>query len=125
MTYDANAHSAAKTKETHRGSIPFVGIRSAADALKIEVSLVMVPPSGAGVAYGHDSEGRCVSVRGARHEMLKLYQDLREQGRASKPHKVYVTESMSPEVTPLERNECPTHMLPDAPEGSIVAWAPY
>lgn len=112
MTHDANAKSAAP-------------LRDAADAAKIEVSLVMVPPSGAGIAYGHDSEGRCVSIRGAHDEMLELFRALREQGRASKPGKVYVGASMTPEITPIERKECPTHMLPEIPEGSVVAWAPY
>lgn len=90
----------------------------------IDVQIVLVPPAGESLAYGHDDRGDCVRVRGTRAEMLDLFHRLREHGRAGAAGKVYFAADASA-VTHIERDACPSHVLPHIPEGTAVAWAPY
>jgi hypothetical protein len=103
---------------SYRGSVPF---ESSDDP--IEIAIVVVPPNGAAIAYGHDSKGHCVTIRGDRAPMLALFHRLRESSRQN--GKLTASGKALGEVTRIERDECPTHLLPEIPIGSAVAWAPY
>lgn len=92
---------------------------------RIEIQIVVVPPHGESVAYGHDEWGNCVAVRGDRQAMLGLYHRLREAGRAAHPAKLYLTPDERWAASAIDRGSCPTHLLPEIPAGSAVAWAPY
>lgn len=97
----------------------------AATKERIEVQIVVVPPNGESVAYGHDERGNCITLHGARGLMLDLYHRLRREGRSAKPGKVYVTVDEGWAASAIDRGTCPTHALSEIPEGAAVAWAPY
>lgn len=90
---------------------------------EIQVQMVVVPPAGAGKAWGHDDAGNCVLVEGERVRMLELFHRLRDASRERRPLSV-LSDTVS-NVTKIDRAACPTHSLPEAPPESYVAWAPY
>jgi hypothetical protein len=112
------------TSRAYRESVPFESPSLSARG-SIEIQIVVVPPNGKAVAYGHDVRGNCVSVYGERPAMLELFHRLRAAGRMSPAPKVQLNTDDGTVIALLERGTCPIHMLPEIPDGSSVAWAPY
>lgn len=93
--------------------------------IPVVVSLVMVPPHAAPLAWGHMTAGTCVQFTGTREAMLALFHRLRDAGRQTPPSQLVVDSAEWQDVTEIPRGDCPIHRLPEIEAGSEVAFAPY
>jgi len=89
----------------------------------LTVCAVLVQVAKPGTAYGHDPAGQCVAFSGTREDLIRLFHLHRAFLKGEGPV-VAVSRDDWNDVRPIERGECPNHMLP-AIKGEIGFYVPY
>lgn len=76
--------------------------------MQLTVHAVLVPPLKTGVAYAHNSDGRCVTFTGDRDAMVALCNEVKAHNCGTRGP-VLVHAGQWREISYVERDECPAH----------------